>query len=85
MSVLLFLAAIIAAFWYLRNEEIEREADAVQRDTEIAQQQIRLRLPDDQEQVVRLARDIGRRRDRRPSLRAHAPWPLRASGPRSRT
>jgi hypothetical protein len=25
MSVLLFLAAIISAFWYLRNEEIERE------------------------------------------------------------
>ena len=58
MSVLLFLAAIIAAFWYLRNEEIAREADAVQRDTEIAQQQIRMRLQDDQEQVVRLAREI---------------------------
>jgi len=24
LSVLLFLAAIISAFWYLRNEEIER-------------------------------------------------------------
>ena len=35
-SVLLFLAAIISAFWYLRNEEIEREAEAVKRDTEIA-------------------------------------------------
>jgi PAS domain S-box-containing protein len=59
VSVLLFLAAIIAAFWTLRNEEIEREADAVQRDTEIAQQQIRLYLSDDQEQLLRLARDIG--------------------------
>jgi PAS domain S-box-containing protein len=58
VSVLLFLAAIIAAFWYLRNEEIQREADTVQRDTEIAQQQIRLRLLDDQEQVVRLARQV---------------------------
>jgi PAS domain S-box-containing protein len=58
MSVLLFLAAIIAAFWYLRNEEIAREADTVQRDTEIAQQQIRLRLQDDEEQVIRLARGI---------------------------
>src|SRR5688572_11980896 len=53
VSVLLFLAAIIAAFWTLRNEEIEREADAVQRDTEIAQQQIRLFLADDQEQLMR--------------------------------
>jgi PAS domain S-box-containing protein len=59
VSVLLFLAAIIAAFWTLRNEEVEREADAVQRDTEIAQQQIRLFLTDDQEQLMRLARDIG--------------------------
>jgi PAS domain S-box-containing protein len=59
ISVLLFLAAIIAAFWTLRNEEIEREAEAVQRDTEIAQQQIRLYLSDDQEQLMRLARDIG--------------------------
>lgn len=62
ISVLLFLAAIIAAFWYLRNEEIEREADAVQRDTEIAQQQIRLYLSDDQEQLLRLARDISDRK-----------------------
>ncbi len=58
VSVMLFLAAIITAFWYLRNEEIDRETDTVQRDTEIAQQQIRLRLLDDQEQVVRLARQV---------------------------
>lgn len=58
VSVLLFLAAIIAAFWYLRNEEIAREADSVQRDTEIAQQQIRLRLQDDKEQLDRLVRQI---------------------------
>ena len=57
-SVLLFLAAIIAAFWYLRNEEIEREAEAVKRDTEIAQQQIRLRLIENQEQIVRMAREF---------------------------
>jgi hypothetical protein len=61
VSVLMFLAAIIAAFWYLRNEEIAREADAVQRDTEIAQQQIRLYLSDDQEQLLRLTRDIADR------------------------
>ena len=44
VSVLLFLAAIILAFWYLRNEEFEREQQSVKRDTEIAQTQIRLRL-----------------------------------------
>ncbi len=57
-SVLLFLAAIISAFWYLRNEEIDRESEAVKRDTEIAQQQIRLRLIENQEQLVRMAREL---------------------------
>ena len=58
VSVLLFLAAIISAFWYLRNEEFEREQESVKRDTEIAQQQIRLRLIENQEQLVRMAREI---------------------------
>lgn len=58
VSVLLFLAAIIAAFWYLRNEELEREQESVRRDTEVVQQQIRLRLIDNQEQLLRLAREI---------------------------
>lgn len=58
LSVLLFLGAIVLAFWYLRNEEIERETEAVKRDTEIAQQQIRLRLIENQEQLARVAREI---------------------------
>ncbi|HMC14385.1 MAG TPA: PAS domain S-box protein [Albitalea sp.] len=58
ISVLLFLAAIISAFWYLRNEEFERAQESVKRDTEIAQQQIRLRLIENQEQLVRIAREI---------------------------
>ncbi len=58
ISVLLFLAAMISAFWYLRNEEFEREQESVKRDTEIAQQQIRLRLIENQEQLVRIAREI---------------------------
>jgi PAS domain S-box-containing protein len=56
-SVLLFLAAIISAFWYLRNEEIDRETESVRRDTEITQQQIALRLNQNQDLVVRMARD----------------------------
>ena len=58
ISVLLFLAAIISAFWYLRNEEIERETETVKRDTEIAQQQIRLRLIENQEQLARISREL---------------------------
>ncbi len=57
-SVLLFLAAIISAFWYLRNEELERESESVKRDTEIAQQQLRLRMIENQEQLVRMAREF---------------------------
>jgi hypothetical protein len=58
VSVLLFLLAIVAAFWTLRNEEIERATDSVRRDTELAQQQIRQQLSVDQELLVRLSRDI---------------------------
>lgn len=58
VSVLLFLAAIVSAFWTLRNEEFEREAESVKRDAEIAQQQIRLHLIENQEQLVQMARQI---------------------------
>src|SRR5919107_2199619 len=57
-SVLLFLAAIVSAFWYLRNEEFDREQEAVRRDTEVAQQQVRLRLIENHEQLTRLAREL---------------------------
>ena len=56
-SVLLFLAAIVAAFGYLRLEEMEREQEALKRDVEYAQQQIRLRLLERQDQLVRLSRE----------------------------
>ncbi len=58
VSVLLFLAAIISAFWYLRNEEIERETEAVKRDAEITQQQLSLRLKQNQDELMRIAREV---------------------------
>ncbi|PUE43524.1 PAS domain-containing sensor histidine kinase [Limnohabitans sp. Hippo3] len=58
VAVVLFLAAIASAFWYLRVEEIEREQEAIKRDVEYAQQRLRLRLLERQEQVMRLARDV---------------------------
>jgi PAS domain S-box-containing protein len=57
-AVLLFLAAIVSAFWYLRLEEMDREREAVKRDVEYAQQRMRLRLLERQEQLMRVARDI---------------------------
>jgi PAS domain S-box-containing protein len=61
VSVTLFLAAIISAFWYLRNEEVERETESLKRDTEIVQQQLRLHLIENQEQLVRMASELVRR------------------------
>jgi PAS domain S-box-containing protein len=57
-AVMLFLAAIISVFWYLRLEEMDREQEAVKRDVEYGQQRVRLRLLERQEQLMRLARDI---------------------------
>ena len=57
-AVLLFMAAIVAAFWYLRAEEVEREHEALKRDVEYAQQRVRLRLLERQEQLMRVARDL---------------------------
>ena len=45
LAVMLFLAAVIAAFAYLRIEEIDREQQAVKRDVEYAQQRLRDDVP----------------------------------------
>ncbi|MFN4360936.1 MAG: PAS domain S-box protein [Hylemonella sp.] len=58
VAVLLFFAAIVAAFGYLRLEEMEREQEAVRRDVEYAQQRVRLRLLERQEELVRLAQQV---------------------------
>ena len=58
ITVLLFLAAIIASFSYLRFEEIDREQQTIKRDVEYSQQRLRLRLLERQEQLMRVARDV---------------------------
>jgi ribonuclease HI len=84
--VLLFLAAIISAFWYLRNEEFEREQEAVKRDTEVVQQQIRLRLIENQEQLLRMAREmVVKARSTPEQFLQSRPAASRASAPRSAT
>jgi len=60
-AVVLFMAAITTAFWYLRYEELDREQEVIRRDVEYAQQRLRLRLIDKQAQVSRLAQSIGNR------------------------
>jgi PAS domain S-box-containing protein len=58
LAVFLFLSAIVVAITYLRYEELEREQEAVTRDVEYAQQRLRLRLLERQEQLMRLAREV---------------------------
>ncbi len=58
ISVLLFLAAIGSTSWYLRTEESQRESEALRRDTEIAQQQIRLRFIENEERLARIAQEL---------------------------
>jgi PAS domain S-box-containing protein len=57
-AVAVFLIAIVSSFGYLRLEEMSREQEAVQRDVEYAQQRLRLRLLERQEQLMRLAAEI---------------------------
>ncbi len=57
-AVLMFLSAIVVAITYLRYEELKREQEAVTRDVEYAQQRLRLRLLERQEQLMRLAREV---------------------------
>ena len=71
-AVVLFMAAIVSAFWYLRGEEIEREQEAVRRDVEYAQQRLRLRLLERQEQIMRMARDISNQDIRKDQFMARA-------------
>ncbi|WP_333707409.1 PAS domain S-box protein [Tepidimonas ignava] len=61
VSLLLFLGAIGVALVYFTREDAAREREAVVRDTEYAQQRLRLRLLERQEQAMRLARDIANR------------------------
>lgn len=59
LAVALFLAAIVAAFAYLKLEENSREQEALRRDIEYTQQRLRLRLLERQEQLMRIGREIG--------------------------
>ncbi len=61
LAVMLFLVAILSAFAYLRFEEVAREREAINRDVEYAQQRLRLRLLEQQEQLMRFAREVSSR------------------------
>ena len=57
VAVFVFMAAILMSMTYLRVDELNREQEAVTRDVEYAQQRLRLRLLERQEQLMRMARE----------------------------
>ncbi len=58
LAVLLFLITLITSITYLRIEEADRERESVRRDLEYAQQRIRLRVSERQEQLMQTARQL---------------------------
>ena len=58
-SIVLFLAANVFAFTYLRLEEQGREQDTLMQDVEYAQQRLKMRLLEEQEQLIGLAMNYG--------------------------
>ncbi len=56
-AVAIFLMTIISSVGYLRYEEMERDQESVQRDLEYANQKMRLHLLEQQERMMKLARD----------------------------
>ena len=58
LSVLLFMLAIVTVFWYLHLDEQDRDHDAMLHDVQMTQQNIRLRLIDHQERLLRLAKTL---------------------------
>jgi len=58
-AVAVFLVTILLSVSYLRLEEMDREQESVQRDLEFANQKMRLHLLEQQEQIFRMARDLG--------------------------
>ena len=65
MAVLVFMVAITSVFWYLKYEEVDREQEIVRRDVEYAQQRLRLRLLDKQEELMRFSKDLSVHRNKR--------------------
>ena len=59
-TVMLFLAVVFLTIGYLRVEEADRERESIKRDLDYTQGQLRERLQDRKEQVLQIAKSIGR-------------------------
>ncbi|MEY2994628.1 MAG: Sensor protein FixL [Pseudomonadota bacterium] len=63
ISVLLFSTALVSTVAYLRIEEIDREQEAVNRDSNFALQNLKLRVMDRIAQITRIGDDVYRTKD----------------------
>ncbi len=57
-AIVLFIAVMLAVFYTLRYDEIDREHQALYRDVEVTQQAIRARLASSQDELVLMAHDF---------------------------
>jgi PAS domain S-box-containing protein len=60
VTVMLFLTVVFLTIGYLRLEEANRERDSMKRDRDYSHVQLRERLQDRKEQVLQVAKNIGR-------------------------
>lgn len=60
ITVLLFLLVLFLTIGYLRYEEAEREHESLKRDIDNVQVQLHERLQERKEQVLQMAKDVGR-------------------------
>ena len=60
VTVLLFLTVLFLTIGYLRFEEEQREQESLKRDSDYTHSQLRERLQERKEQVLQMAKDVGR-------------------------
>ena len=63
ISVLLFSTALVSTVAYLRIEEVDREQEAVNRDSNFALQSLKLRVMDRIGQLTRIGEEVNRTKD----------------------
>ncbi|MGA2550493.1 MAG: PAS domain S-box protein [Burkholderiaceae bacterium] len=57
LAMILFVGVMVTLFWALRRDEIDRQQQGLYRDVEWAQQVMRLRMQNNQDELIALARE----------------------------
>ncbi len=59
LAMILLVAVMLILFWALRRDEIDRQQQQLYRDVQWTQQVMRLRMLNNQDEIIALAREIG--------------------------